>query len=62
MTLEDGSLFEIHGDEHNGFEIRKQGRQLPTRFKNIDQAQMAIDMFRNHMRKKDQSQDYLEEK
>jgi hypothetical protein len=62
MTMEDGSLFEIHGDEHNGFEIRKQGRQLPTRFKNIDQAQMAVDMFRNHMRKKDQSQDYLEEK
>lgn len=62
MTMEDGTLFEIHGDEHAGFAIRRHGRQLPTRFKNIDQAQMALDMFRNHMRKKDSSQDYLEEK
>lgn len=64
-TLEDGAVFEIHGDEHGGFEIRHQGRSLPSRFKNLDDAGMAIKLFQAHRQKnaaKNPSQDYVEER
>lgn len=54
-------LWEMHGNEHDGFEIRRAGRCLPTRFTNLDEAQMAIEMFAHRMRKQDESQDYIDE-
>ena len=54
-------VYEMHGDEHAGFEIRRQGRSLPTRFRSLDEAEMAIEMFAARQRKRDLSQDYLEE-
>jgi hypothetical protein len=62
ITLEDGRICEIHGNEHTGFEIRHGNNRLKTRFKNIDEANMAIEMFRARQRKQDESQDYVEEK
>ena len=61
VTLEDGNIFEIHGNELNGFEIRREGRCMPSRFKNLDEAQIAIEMFAHRRRKADESQDYLDE-
>lgn len=61
-TMEDGVVCEIHGNEHDGFEIRRANRSLPTKFKDIDQAEMALKMFQNRRRKTDTQQDYLEEK
>ena len=55
-------LWEMHGDENSGFEIRRAGRSLPSRFKNLDEAEMALEMFAHHKRKQDESQDYMEEK
>jgi len=60
MTTECG-IYEMHGNERDGFEIRRAGRSLPTRFKNLDQAQMAVEMFMARQRKRDESQDYLDE-
>ena len=57
-----GKLFEIHGDEHNGFEIRHMGQSLPSRFKNIDDADMAIKLFKAHKDRNDPSADYVEER
>lgn len=54
-------LWEMHGNEHDGFEIRRAGRCLPTRFKNLDEALMAVEMFAHRMRKQDESQDYIDE-
>jgi hypothetical protein len=54
-------LWEMHGDEHNGFEIRRSGRSLPTRFKNLDEAEMAIEMFAHRQRKHNEAQDYIDE-
>lgn len=55
-------LWEMHGDEKNGFEIRRKGRSLPTKFKNLDEATMAIEMFTSrHRGSTDESQDYMEE-
>jgi hypothetical protein len=61
IALHDGMICEIHGNEHDGFEIRRGGRCLPTRFKSLDQAEMAVEMFLARQRKRDESQDYLDE-
>jgi len=61
ITCEDGNIFEIHGDEHEGFDIRHNGRSLPTRFPNINHADMAVRIFQNHRKKSNLNQDYLEE-
>lgn len=57
-----GTLFEIHGNEHDGFEIRHQGRSLPSRFRNIDDADMAIKLYKAHRDRQDPSADYIEER
>ena len=61
VALNDGMICEIHGNERDGFEIRRGTRSLPTRFKNMAQAEMALEMFMARMKKADESQDYLDE-
>ena len=61
VALHDGMICEIHGNERDGFEIRRGTRSLPTRFKNMAQAEMALEMFMARLRKQDESQDYLDE-
>ena len=60
ITNESG-LWEVHGDEHTGFEIRHGNRRLPTRFKNLDDAEMALEMFNARQRKRDEAADYIDE-
>jgi len=62
VALEDGTMLEIYGDQGRGFEIRNQGRSLPTRFPNIDHADMAVKLFQKRRAKQDNGQDYIEEK
>jgi len=61
ITLEDGRVCEIHGDEHTGFEIRHGNRRLPSRFRNLDHANMALEMYQARCRQQDQSADYIDE-
>ena len=61
IALEDGRACEIHGDERAGFEIRHAGRAMKSRFKNLDQAQMALEMYMARQRQQDLSADYIEE-
>jgi len=61
VTMEDGNMFEIHGNERDGFEIRREGRCMRSRFENLDHAVMALEMYMARRRKADESQDYLEE-
>jgi len=53
--------WEVHGDADSGFEIRRAGRCMPTRFKTLDEAEMALQMFNARRRKRDEAQDYLDE-
>jgi hypothetical protein len=62
VTFEDQSVFEIHGDQQQGFEIRHRGRSLPTRFPAIDHARMALDLFRARRDRPDLSADYIDER
>ena len=63
IALEDGTCLECWGDQNRGFEIRHGGRVLPSRFGTLDEAEMAVEMFRAHRRGPPQhpNQDYLEE-
>jgi len=61
LAINDSMICEIHGNERDGFEIRRGDRRLPTRFKNIEQAEMALEMFKARLQKADESQDYLDE-
>ena len=54
-------LWEVHGDEPGGFEIRRAGRSLPTRFKTLDEAEMALEMFNLRQRRRDETADYIDE-
>jgi hypothetical protein len=54
-------LWEVHGDQHSGFEIRHGNRRLPTRFRNLDEAELALEMFNVRQRKKDEAADYIDE-
>ena len=62
VTMEDGVMCEIHGNERDGFEIRRGVKSLPTKFQNIAQAEMAMEMYQARMKKANESQDYMEER
>ena len=53
VAMEDGAVLEIYGDEGRGFEIRRGGRSMATRFPNIDHADMAVRLFQQRKRKQD---------
>jgi hypothetical protein len=54
-------LWEIHGNEPSGFEIRHGNNAMRSRFKSIDEAVMALEMFAAHKKATDESADYIEE-
>ena len=54
-------LWEMHGNETTGFEIRRGGQRLPTRFKNLDEAEMALEMFAARRCRMNDSADYIDE-
>jgi len=64
---EDGGsvLVEIHGDERDGFCIKRAGKELPTRFKSLAECEIALEMYMARAKAKqvaEQSADYIEEK
>jgi hypothetical protein len=62
MEMSDGTCLECWGDEGRGFEIRREGRAMPSRFPKADHAKMAMDLFRNRWEREDRGQDYIEER
>ena len=64
IALEDGAEFECWEHPDTNIEIRHAGRALPSRFRSMDDAEMAVNMFNAHRRgqPQDPSDDYLEEK
>lgn len=54
-------LWEMHGDDYSGFEIRHGNRKLPTKFKTLDEAELALEMFNLRQRKRSEAQDYIDE-
>jgi hypothetical protein len=54
-------LWEIHGNEPTGFEIRHGNNAMHSKFKSIDEAVMALEMFAARKKAQDESADYIEE-
>ena len=54
-------LWEVHGDLGRGFEIRHGNRSMRSRFKSLDEAVMALEMFAARRAQQNESADYIEE-
>lgn len=61
VAMENGRSCEIYQLGENQFEIRHGNRRLPTRFKNLKEAEMALEMFMHRRSKQDEAQDYIDE-
>jgi hypothetical protein len=62
FTMEDGTCVECWGNERDGFELRRGEKRLPTRFRDLDQADTAVKLWQARQKKTDMSQDYIEER
>jgi hypothetical protein len=61
MTTDDGHEIKITGNEDDGFRISIKNRESNTKFANLDEATMAVEMFCARRRKAAESADYIEE-
>lgn len=65
FTLEDGRMCEIHGDENQGFCIKHQGRELPSKFDSLNDAEIAMQMYQVRRKQRipqvDVNPDYVDE-
>jgi len=67
FEMADGTSIECHGDDNQGYELRRGDKTLPSRFKNLDDAGMAVRLYQARKQKQqrptqDLSQDYIEER
>jgi hypothetical protein len=65
--MADGVALECCGDDDGGYELRRGGKTLPSRFKSLDDAGMAVKLYQARKRQQqrpeqDLSQDYIEER
>lgn len=62
--MDDGSVLECWGDDDTGYEIRNNGRAMPSKFRSRDHANMAVELFRQRRKQQmaNSDQDYIEEK
>jgi hypothetical protein len=67
FEMDDGLALECWGDDHQGYEIRHGEKTLPSRFRNLDDAGMAVKLYQARRQQQqrptqDLSQDYIEER
>jgi hypothetical protein len=66
FEMADGVALECCGDDNQGYELRRGGKTLPSRFKSLDDAGMAVKLYQARKRQsrpeQDLSQDYIEER
>jgi ribosome modulation factor len=61
ITTDDGHEIQIHGNEDDGFRISIKNKQSASKFKNLDEAVMACEMYCAQRRKQTESADYIDE-
>ena len=61
LKTDDGHEIKITGNEDDGFRVSIKNRQSNTKFPNLDEATMAVEMFCARRRSAAESQDYIEE-
>ena len=64
FEMADGTSIECHGDDNSGYEIRNGKRALPSRFRSLDDAGMAVKLYqaRRQAQQRDSNTDYIEER
>jgi hypothetical protein len=67
FEMADGTSIECHGDDQQGYELRRGAKKLPSRFRSLDDAGMAVKLYQARRRQQqrpeaDPSQDYIEER
>ena len=65
FEMDDGTSIECHGDDNSGYEIRNGERALPSRFRSLDDAGMAVKLYQARKRQAQQRNsdaDYIEER
>lgn len=61
IALEDGRSCEVYGDQDRGFEIGFGNRRMKSRFKTLEQAALAVEMYKTRCAEQAQNRDYLDE-
>lgn len=65
-TMEDGTTLECCGNERDGFELRRGNTVMPSRFKKLDHADIAVELYKKHRAQRQRTdmlgQDYIEER
>ena len=67
FEMADGVALECWGDDNSGYELRHGEKRLPSRFKSLDDAGMAVKLYQARKKQQqrpeqDSSQDYIEER
>jgi hypothetical protein len=66
FEMADGVALECWGDDDTGYELRRGDKTLPSRFKNMDDAGMAVKLYQARKQQQrpeqDLRQDYIEER
>lgn len=62
IHTDDGQEIRIHGNEDDGFRITIKNKQAKTRFRDLDEATMAVEMYCARRRGAVMEKDYLEER
>ena len=64
FEMADGVALECCGDDGQGYELRRGGKTLPSRFRSLDDASMAVKLYqaRRRAQERDSNTDYIEER
>jgi len=62
ITTDDGHEIKIHGNEDDGFRVTIRNKELTSKFRDLDEATMACEMYCARRRQAAESADYIEEK
>jgi hypothetical protein len=64
FEMADGVALECCGDDNNGYELRRGGKTLPSRFRSLDDAGIAVKLYqaRRQAQQRDSNTDYIEER
>jgi hypothetical protein len=66
FEMADGKSLDCYGDDNQGYELRNGEQALPSRFRSLDDAGMAVKLYQARKRQQqpepDLSQDYIEER
>ena len=64
FEMADGVALECCGDDDQGYELRRGGKTLPSRFRSLDDAGMAVKLYqaRKQKQQRNSDADYIEER